>query len=334
MIYFHYPYLAVLLILPFLIRYFSKKRNFLYSALKVPFIKDFEKIEKNFQSSSLKLNSRSKFSISWLSVLIWLCLVASMMRPIKIDEPIRLSHEGRDILLICDISTSMLEDDFVFNTRRIKRIDAVRAVVSDFVKKRSDDRLGLILFGTRAYLQAPLTFDRQAVLDILSSMQAGMAGQSTAIGDAVTLGLKVLKESQNEKKNKIIILLSDGEHNDGQMNLAQAVALAKSEGVKVYTIAISPNISPRALFFGLQTQGADEKGLAQLAEATKGTYFKVASLNDLIKVYQKINMLEVNEGQENYIYPQTELYFIPLLVALILGFSAILYNILRRSENA
>jgi len=332
MIRFVYPYLALLFFLPFFLRRFSKT-NQLGSALRVPFIKDFEKIQQKF-SSKISFTKTNHSPVFWLLMLIWFLITLALMRPVEIKDPIRLQNKGRDILLVTDISTSMLEDDFVFNTRRIARLEAVRAVVSDFVSKRLNDRLGLVLFGTRAYLQAPLTFDRQAVLDVLSSMKAGMAGQSTAIGDAVALALKALKESANDKKNQLIILLTDGQNNDGQMSLPQAINLAKNEGVKVYTIGIgAPSLSMASAFFGLQNQGLDEKDLKKLAQETKGSYFKVTTLADLIKVYREIDKIESDDFNQNYIYPQKELYFIPLVAALLIALSVVFFSVLRRNQD-
>jgi len=336
MIYFEYPYLALLLILPFLIRSFSKVKGGLASApLRVPFIKDFERIQRAFPLSARSLTHTGKGSVFWFLMLVWALLVLALMRPIKTGDPVRLNHEGRDILLICDISTSMLEDDFVFRMRHIPRIDAVRAVVADFVTKRPNDRLGLILFGTRAYLQVPLTFDRQAVLDVLGTMQAGMAGQSTAIGDAVALGLKTLKNNKNTKDNQIIILLTDGENNDGKMGLPQAIALAKKEGIKAYTVGIgSPLASASAMFFGLKRSDLDEKSLKALADATNGTYFKVTGLADLVDVYQKINTLETDTFEDNYFYPKVPLYFVPLLAAFVLSLLGLITSVLKGRLHA
>ena len=125
--------------------------------------------------------------------------------------------------MVIDISTSMLQPDFHLSGRNIDRLSAVKLVVSDFIKNRTEDRLGLILFATRAYLQSPLTFDKQAIMDILLSADAGMAGNSTSIGDALGLALKNIK-NEKDKKNKVIILLTDGEHNDGALSMAEAIA--------------------------------------------------------------------------------------------------------------
>lgn len=326
MIVFEYPFLFWFVLLPFVVRFlFPLAKGTYGAAIKVPFVDDFEKLKKDKTTSRDSSKISQKFSIHFcLMFIVWFLLVLSLMRPIKVSEPVRLENKGRDILMVTDISTSMLEEDFVYQNRYISRLDAVRAVVSDFTKKRLNDRLGLILFGTNAYLQAPLTFDRSAVLDILETMQAGMAGQSTAIGDALTLALKTLKKDSFDTKNKVIILLTDGENNDGSISLKEAIDLADKEGVKVYTIGIGADqLTSLFGFLNVQTNSTlDEKDLKNLAEKTKGKFFRVKTLSDLIDVYQNINKLEAQNFDENYIYPKTELYYLPLAAAL---FFSILY---------
>ncbi|MBE6451234.1 MAG: VWA domain-containing protein [Alphaproteobacteria bacterium] len=332
MITFEYPYLFLLIFIPFLVRYFLPPVKGLYgSALKVPFVTDFKNIAKiNSKALGFAVSS-SGLSKKWLTaLLIWLLLVFAFMRPIKIGEPIRLEGKSRDVLMVTDISTSMLEDDFYFQGKRISRIGAVKAVVSDFVNRRTSDRLGLILFGTRAYLQAPLTFDRNSVQEILWSMEAGMAGNSTAIGDALGLALKSLQNSDESLNNKVIILLTDGENNDGSISLPEAIMMAKSEGVKVYTIGVgSSGFSSLAnAFFGNMVSNLDETGLRALAEETKGHYFRADDLKSLLEVYQAIDVLEPVDTKQNYIYPRQELYYIPLLAAVLLA--SVLIFIFRR----
>lgn len=334
MIVFEYPYAACLLVLPFLIRLFKAKSANLGKALKIPFLKDI----KNIQST--KINERAfgqGKSINSSFFVLFLCyglLVLSAMRPVELGEPHRIEGKGRDILLVTDISTSMLEEDFVFQHRRLSRIEAVRAVVADFVQNRLRDRLGLILFGTRAYLQAPLTFDKEAVLDILGSMQAGMAGQSTAIGDAVALALKTLNQTKTDKKNQAIILLTDGENNDGQISVAEAINMAKNEGIKIYTVGIgAPQMSLARAFFNIQNSPLDEQTLKELAAQTEGQYFKVTTLKELVDVYKKIDALEEQDFEDRVVYEKKELYVVPLLIAFTLAFGALLLQaLLRRRE--
>jgi len=331
MITFEYPYMAFLLIVPFLIRLF-KKRSFSQKsrALKVPFVKDIKNIE-NASSHFASFQKTRLFNKSFLGLLFcYTFVVISLMYPVRLSEPEQLKVQGRDILLVTDISTSMLEEDFAYRGQRLSRMEAVRAVVADFAKNRANDRMGLILFGTRAYLQVPLTFDKQALLDVLASMQAGMAGQTTSIGDAVALALKTLKNTKTNKDNQVIILLTDGENNDGQMSVPEAVKLAKDEGVKIYTVGIgSPQMSLTQAFFGIRNSGLDETTLKQLAEETKGRYFKVTTLKELIDVYRKIDLLEEQDLDDHIVYQKTPLYYIPLLIAFCSAFLLLLLGTLK-----
>ena len=323
MIHFEYPYLLSLAFLPFLIRFlFPSVKGMYGDALMVPFVEDFKSIESKNSNAGGKYFSSAKINKKWWWLfLVWLLLVSAAAKPIKLGEPIRLEDKGRDILIVTDISNSMLEDDFAFQGRRLTRLGALRTVVTDFVSKRINDKLGLILFGTRAYLQSPLTYDRNSVQEILWSMEAGMAGNSTSIGDALGLALKTLKDSKTATESKVIILITDGENNDGSLSFPEAIMLAKKEGVKVYTIGIGGNsyASIAGSFFGPMVSSLDEKSLQQLAAETKGRYFRADSLSSLIDVYKAIDALEPVDMEQNFIFPRYELFYIPLLLAVILS---------------
>ena len=323
MITFLYPYLVVLVLLPFAVRYLLPRVKGLYGdALQVPFLHDFAAINEKSGQRVGSISGSDKLSLSfWLWFLVWVLLPLAVMRPIEVGEPIRIKNEGRDILMVTDISTSMLEQDFALQGRRLDRLTAVKLVASDFIKKRPSDRIGLVLFGTRAYLQVPLTYDKASLEEVLMSMEAGMAGNSTAIGDALGLGLKSLQnEDKESKNNKIIILLTDGENNDGKLSLPEAIQLAKKEGVKVYTIGVGGgSFSLANAFFGIKTSSLDEKSLKELADETKGRYFRADDVAGLLNVYKAIDALEPKETEENFIYPKTELYYVPLLSAIILA---------------
>ena len=329
MIVFEYPYLAFLLILPFFLMLFKTKASALGRALKIPFLRDIQNIQ-NIKANLITLTSPRRFGLPFFILFIcYTFIVLSLMRPVELGEPKRIDNKGRDILLVTDISTSMLEEDFFYQYRPIPRIEAVRAVVSDFVKNRLHDRLGLILFGTRAYLQVPLTFDKESVTDVLSTMQAGMAGQSTAIGDALALALKTLKNTKSDKENQVIILLTDGENNDGEISVPEAINLAKNEGIKIYTIGIgSPQMSLAKAFFNIQNSGLDEQTLKTLADETKGRYFKVTTLKELVNVYKKIDLLEEQNFEDRVIYEKKELYPVSLLIAFLLAFGALVLQAL------
>lgn len=313
-----YPYALLLLLLPFIWRWLIPAVKGLHGdALRVPFIGDLEKI--SIKSGAIWRMSGDSSGWSrgvWLLYLVWFFLVLAAARPQWVGEPIRLKNESRDIMLVMDISNSMLERDFSLSGKRIDRLTAVKLAAADFLKKRTQDRVGLILFGTRAYLQSPLTFDKQSVNDILWSMEAGMAGNSTSIGDAAGLALKTIKDSQNPE-NKIIILLTDGENNDGSLSLAQAIQLAQDEKIKVYTIGVGSERNFFASVMGFQLGGGlDESGLKALAAAAKGQYFRAENTAGLQKIYDTIDQLEPSSRDERFIQETRDLYYIPLLAAL------------------
>lgn len=320
MIIFLYPYFVWLLLLPFAVRWLLPVVKGSYGdALSVPFAADFADISAQSKAKNISLNKAGLTRGFWACFLIYAMLVCAAMRPVQTGIPVRISNEGRDILMVTDISTSMLEEDFSTRNFRLSRLNAVKAVVSEFVKKRQDDRIGLILFGTQAYLQAPLTYDRQSVLEILNSVDAGMAGNSTAIGDALGLALKSLKDKGGELNRKVIILLTDGENNDGSLSVPEATAMATQEGVKIYTIGVGG--SRQSLlnsFFGVGGSSLDEQSLKQLAAETEGRYFRADDLKGLVNVYKAIDLLEPESSDENFVYPRQELYYIPLLFAVLL----------------
>ncbi len=321
MIILQYPVVLGLLLLPFLIYYLLPPLKGVHGdALRVPFLQDIAQInllagslwgQKN-QGNSSKLFYAILY-ISW----IFLCLAAS--RPQWVGEPIRTNNYGRDILLVTDISTSMLEPDFTYNNRRIDRLTAVKIAADNFIKQRTSDRIGLILFGTRAYLQAPITFDKQSVLDILWSTDAGMAGNSTAIGDAVGLALKTLSASKTANKDKTIILLTDGENNDGSLSMPEVLKLAKDENIKIYTIGVSGENKVINSFFGIkipQIKGLDEETLKLLAAETKGNYYRASDTSALQQIYKEIDHLEPSLDEDQYIQERKDLFYYPLSISL------------------
>lgn len=334
MIKFAYPELWVLIVLPFVMYLLPAVSGVHGDALRVTFLHDLAKI--NLKSGGLwknRLISNQMLSLSQLLLFcIYSLLVIAAAKPYWAGEPIRIKNEGRDILLVLDISTSMLETDFSFNNQRLTRLQAVKLTASDFIDKRHDDRIGLVLFGSRAYLQAPVTFDKKAVKDILWMMDAGMAGNSTAIGDALGLALKSIKDSSN-KDNKVIILLTDGENNDGSFSLPQAINLAKNEKIKIYTIGVgragSLVQSILSYRFSLPA-GLDESTLKTIADEAGGKYFRASDTESLVKIYNEIDKLEPQSYEDNYIQEIKEYYYIPLLGAFVL--SLLLLFIKRRSK--
>ncbi|MBR1600271.1 MAG: VWA domain-containing protein [Alphaproteobacteria bacterium] len=328
-----YPEMLWLLLLPFVSYYVLPIAGKMYGdALKVPFINDIIKIKE--QSKTRKYFQSSASKISWLGVLglaiVWGLSVLALCRPQWVGEPLKIRHEGRDIMLVADISTSMNERDFRYQNRYYTRLEAVKSVVSRFADERTEDRIGLVLFGTRAYMQVPLTYDRQSLKEVLYSVDAGMAGNSTSIGDAVGVALKNLTKEDTKNDNKMIILLTDGENNDGRLSFPQAIKLAEQEKIKIYTIGAESDSEPffGGLFSIPANQGIDEEGLKYLANVTKGRYFRAKDVQSLAKIYDEINKLEAQEQEGRFVQETKDLYYYPAGIALLLFL--LMFSLLRK----
>ena len=315
------PQAAWLLLLPLVVYFmFPAIKKTYGDALKVPFLADIKQIQSvSGKGISFKPAVFSAIKI-FLLALVWVLMVLALCRPQWVGKPIPVKNEGREILLVVDISNSMSEEDFQYKNKMYSRLTAVKNVIDNFIDKRASDRIGLVLFGTQAYLQAPLTYDKQSVKEILWNADAGMAGNSTSIGDAVGVALKNLAESEGKPENKVIILLTDGENNDGSLSLPQAIALAKEEGVKIYTIGAG---SDSENFFGglfsiPVNTGLDEESLQALAEETKGNYFRAKDVNSLFQIYNEIDKLEPMTSEGRYVQEVKELYPYAAAMALIL----------------
>ncbi|MBR1825233.1 MAG: VWA domain-containing protein [Alphaproteobacteria bacterium] len=318
-----YPQFLWLLLLPLAVFYLLPAAGKMYGdALRVPFVRDILKInnESKYRRKNYQAKSISSFFKLVLSALIWGLIVVALCRPQWVGEPHKARHESRDIMLVVDISTSMLERDFVHQNKAYSRLSAVKSVVSHFADERTDDRIGLIVFGTRAYQQVPLTYDRQSLKETLSAIDAGMAGNSTSIGDAVGLALKYLAQKDNAAKNKVIILLTDGENNDGSLSFPQAIKLAEDEDVKIYTVGManSTEIMLGGMFVFQSDAGLDEASLKRLAETTQGQYFRVKDFQSLYAVYDQINRLEVQEQEGHFVQETKDLFYYPAALALLL----------------
>ena len=220
-------------------------------------------------------------------------------------------------MLAVDISGSMEAEDMVLGNRVTDRLTAVKAVAGDFIERRAGDRLGLILFGRNAYVQTPLTHDRATVKTLLYEAAIGLAGKETAIGDAIGLAIKRLRDQQ--AGNRVLVLLTDGANTAGTVEPRKAAALAAKEGVRIYTIGIGSD--PARRFFGGIRSGAelDESTLEAIAADTGGRYFRARNIGDLRQIYALLDDLEPVEGDAEWFRPAEELYEWPLAAALALS---------------
>ncbi|MGH8476907.1 MAG: vWA domain-containing protein [Methylococcales bacterium] len=286
------------------------------AALKVPFFYEFEQTRGYM---------RPPYFRRWqlfLAALIWCLLVASAAQPRWLGEPIQQSVSGRDLLLAVDLSGSMQERDFWIGNDPVDRLTATKSVAGQFIERRAGDRIGLILFGDQAYLQAPLTFDRETVAAFLDEAVIGLAGEKTAIGDAIGLAVKRLRK--NPADQRVLVLITDGANTAGLVSPLKAAELAAREGLKIYTIGIGADEMIIRDFFGARRMNPsadlDEKTLSQIAEQTGGRYFRARDTRELEKIYALLDQLEAVEKEKQYYRPKTTLFHWPLGFALILAF--------------
>jgi len=313
-----WPWLLALLPLPILIIILpaQKKED---AALRVPFFAQVKTLET--KTNSLRSQKRASALLLWV---IWASLVFAAANPQWIGEPVSMPNSGRDLLIAVDISGSMKIEDMKFQGRAIRRLDAVKMVVGDFVKNRKSDRLGLVLFGTQAYLQAPLTYDRQTVNTLLQETEIGFAGDQTSIGDAIGLAIKRLRARPDAQR--VLIVLTDGANTAGELEPIKAAELAEKEHVKIYTIGFGADeLVVNNGFFGSRvvnpSADLDEPTMRAIADKTGGQYFRARNLEELGDVHQMLNRLEPIESDEEKFRPVKSLFYYPLIAALLLSFA-------------
>ena len=313
MISFSNPWLLLLWPLAIVIWFLPPLKISLPSSMKVPFFSGL------YQSIGHNRSATKPLSAMLLWALIWTLLVLAIAGPRWVGEPRPLSRDGRNLMLAMDLSGSMEIDDMQVNGRPVSRLAVVKAAAEQFVKKRSGDKVGLILFGTQAYLQTPLTYDRQTVLSQLQDASIGLAGKTTAIGDAIGLSVKRLRDTPS--KGRVLVLLTDGANNAGLLQPINAAEIAQKEGIKIYTIGLGSNVSQnQARFFYGANPAADldEKTLKSIASITGGKYFRATNPAALQRIYDTINAIETIKQDQAVVRPQVEYY--PWLLALALLF--------------
>jgi len=256
----------------------------------------------------------------FVAVVIWLLLVVSAARPQSVGEAIQLPVQGRNLMLAVDLSGSMEADDMVIGNRRVSRLAAVKAVAGEFIDRRVGDRLGLILFGDRAYLQAPLTLDRKTVNTLLQESVIGLAGKKTAIGDAIGLAVKRLRNEPEQ--NRVLILLTDGSNTAGSIDPLKAADLAAQEKIRIYTIGVGADSRIVRDLFGRQravNSDIDEETLQAISDKTGGRYYRARDVESLLQIYSLLDEMEPMADDVEVYRPVNELYFWPLSIATLLS---------------
>lgn len=251
--------------------------------------------------------------------LMWCLLVLAIARPQWLGDPIELPSQGRDLMLAVDLSGSMQIEDMVIDGKVVDRFTLIQHVVSEFIERRKGDRIGLILFADHAYLQAPLTQDRRSVAQFLKEAQIGLVGKQTAIGESIALAVK--RFDKMDESNRVLVLLTDGSNNAGNIEPQQAAQIAANRKVTIYTVGVGADVMERRTLFGRErvnpSMDLDENQLQQIADATHGRYFRARNSEELEQIYQEIDKLEpVSRDQLSY-RPQAELFYWPLALALL-----------------
>ena len=317
-----WPWMVALAPLPWLVRRLVPAARSQDPALRAPFFDEWQQLSESQQGGR-----RTRGAIPALSLwLLWLLLLVAAARPVWIGEPIELPNSGRDLMLAVDISGSMRIEDMQVGQVVARRIDAVRQLGANFIERRSGDRLGLILFGSNAYVQSPLSFDTSTVKRFLLEAQIGFAGQETAIGDAIGLAVKRLKERPAE--SRVLILLTDGQDTASSVKPLDAAKLAGSLGIRIYTIGIGADEMTLPGLFGSSfgsrqvnpSAELDEAGLKEIARITGGQYFRARNPQELANIYQLLDQLEPVEQEVATYRPRQALGYLPLLLALAISF--------------
>ncbi|MBL4796990.1 MAG: VWA domain-containing protein [Oleispira sp.] len=298
----------LLLPLPFLVYWLAPAYQESQDSLRVPFFKRLLSITGQQPQKGAVILQRVFFQKIW-GPISWLLVIVSLAKPMMIAEPIEQVKSARDLLVAVDLSGSMEVADFKADDGTIiSRLAAVKLVLAEFSAQRKHDRLGLIVFADAPYLQAPFTEDHKTWLTLLNETEIGMAGQSTLFGDAIGLGIKLFEKS--DSKNKVLIILTDGNDTGSRVPPIEAAKVAAKKGLTIYTIAIGdPETAGE--------EALDLKVLASIAKITSGAAYQAFNKQELDNIYQEIAKLEPDEYETLSYRPKISLHHYPLAIALL-----------------
>ncbi len=319
---FAWPWMWLALPLPLFAAWVLPSRPSNSAALRVPFGSRLDAIA----TTSGRARSLRFAALAWLA---WLLLCAAAARPQQLGEAVLPPQVGRDLMLAVDLSGSMSEPDMELGGRIVDRLTAAKAVLADFLDRRTGDRVGLIVFGQRAYALTPLTRDLDTVRAQLHDSVAGLAGRETAIGDALGLAVKRLRDQPEGQR--VVILLTDGVNTAGALEPLKAAELAREEGVRIHTIAFGGTGAGFSLFgLTLPTSGRgddmDEATLQKIAQETGGRAFRARDALELADIYAVLDRIEPVKLPGKPVRPRLERYPWPLAASLLLGLLAFLWR--------
>jgi Ca-activated chloride channel family protein len=325
---FAWPWMFLVLPLPWLIRRFAPALT-PQRALNLP--------HPGLSLESATVAGRS-LGPAILLALAWLLLVAAAARPQAVGPPQAQQRSGRATMLAVDLSGSMSLGDMTLAGQQVSRFAAVEAIAGDFIGRRAGDEVGLILFGSQAYLVTPLTYDLDAVRAQLHGAVVGLPGRETAIGDAI--GVAVKRLSALPEQARVLVLLTDGVNNAGTIDPREAARTAKAAGVRIYTIGIGADAMRVPDFFGSRvvnpSADLDVDMLTDIAKQTGGAFFRATDSGQIAQAYREIDALEPVPHGGQPLRPHDELFRWPLLLSMLLLLLAALPRYLggRRTVNA
>ena len=316
---FAWPWLLLAVPLPWLLRALLPAQPNQSPALRVPW---GERLRRVASGGVLQANARG---FPWLGMLAWSLLCIAAARPQVLGPPVAPPQAGRDMMLAVDLSASMGEQDMELGGRVVDRLTAAKAVLADFLDRRVGDRIGLVVFGDRAFALTPLTLDRDSVRQQLDASVVGLAGRATALGDAIALSTKRLQQQDTEQR--VLIVLTDGVNTAGVLEPAKAAQIARDAGVRIHAIAFGGEGGALSVF-GFRLPGGaddvDEAGLQRIATLTGGRFFRARDTAALAGIYADIDALEPVKRQGQAVRPRIERYPWPLGLALAAGVLALL----------
>lgn len=327
-----WPWLLLALPLPWLLRLAWRPARTPGAALRVPYGGRLDAIAAR---GGVARRARGAHWLAWLG---WglLCLAAA--RPQQLGPPVLPPHAGRELMLAVDLSGSMGDEDMALNGRTVDRLTAAKAVIADFLERRAGDRVGLIVFGQRAYALTPITADLATVRQQLADTVVGLAGRETAIGDAIGLAVKRMQagDATDRNRERALVLLTDGVNTAGQLEPLAAAELARAQGIRIHTIALGGSDRTLSVFgLPIRLPGAgddiDEATLQAIARMTGGQSFRARDTEQLAGIYARIDELEPLPRTAQPVRPRLERYPWPLVAAMALLLLAALRPLGRRA---
>lgn len=319
---FAWPWLLLALPLPLLVRLLWPPRAATEAALRVPWGARLRQIAAGAPGPA---RGHGRLWLAWAA---WALLCVAAARPQQWGPPVVPPQTARGMMVALDLSGSMGEEDMELGGRPVDRLTAARAVLADFLQRRTGDRVGLIVFGDRAFVLAPLTADLASLRQQLGDAVIGLAGRATALGDAIALAVKRLQDTPAAER--VLIVLTDGVNTAGVLDPDKAARIARDAGVRIYPIAFGGEGAAVSVFgFRLPLGGGDEvdeAGLARIARLTGGRFFRARATDELAAAYAAIDRLEPVAQAGQAVRPRIERYPLPLAAALGLGLLALAWR--------